>query len=500
MTGVNWVMLHGWGSDSSVWQDLFAVWGQKATLVDLAGFGSCVNQAAPSLDAYLAHIAEQLPRDCVLVGWSLGGMLATRLAQRYPAKVKGLVTLACNPSFVVRDNWPHAMMDATYQAFCRQFNAEPRRTWERFAVLQSQGDGLGRQVRRRLMVQDGPDPRNIDQWCTALRWLQELDNRDSVQQLECPQLHLFGQGDALVPIAVAEWVAHSVVLPDVGHAPHLSNPRVVVDQINGWFERHFSRRISKQRIAQSFSSSALHYDSVAYVQRDIARRLVNRLADGVPGPDVLDLGCGTGFVAAQLAERGVTPMVVDIAEAMVALALRKQPGLLGCVADAEMLPLTDASLDAVVSSLTFQWCDDLVAVMREAHRALRPGGVLAFTTLASQTLFELKQAWAEVDAYVHVNDFLSVEDIDACVEQAGFSVLHRESYQHKVWFNDVMVLLRELKTLGARNLNAGSNKGLTLRSRLRRLSESYQRFADDEGRCPATYDVMLMIVQKADSQ
>lgn len=189
-------------------------------------------------------------------------------------------------------------------------------------------------------------------------------------------------------------------------------------------------------------------------------------------------------------------MALDIAEPMVQQARAKQPALLGTVGDVENLPFADNCIDTVVSSLAFQWCADFSVAMSEAFRVLRPGGVLAFTTLASATLTELKQAWADVDSFVHVNEFDSQEQIVDQVEGAGFAISINENFIHTAHFNEVMVLLRELKAIGARNLNSRSNKGLTLRSRLRRLSEAYGQFLTPQGQYPASYDVVLVIARK----
>lgn len=109
------------------------------------------------------------------------------------------------------------------------------------------------------------------------------------------------------------------------------------------------------------------------------------LLDLKPSDRVLDLGCGTGVLTRQIADRleardGGTSVGIDAAARMISVA-RKRRSRDTCrfhVAAAESLPFEDASFDSVVSSLFFHHIDlDLKRkALSEAFRVLRPGGKL----------------------------------------------------------------------------------------------------------------------------
>lgn len=98
--------------------------------------------------------------------------------------------------------------------------------------------------------------------------------------------------------------------------------------------------------------------------------------------DLLDCGCGTGWLLEAFAGEGVTAERlhgVDVDRSRIAAAVRRVPGAIGVVADARSLPFADGAFDAVfqiVSLSSFGSSGDVVAALAESRRVLAPGGVL----------------------------------------------------------------------------------------------------------------------------
>ncbi len=110
---------------------------------------------------------------------------------------------------------------------------------------------------------------------------------------------------------------------------------------------------------------------------------LNALGD-VAGLDVIELGCGTAYLSAWLARREARPVGVDVTPAQLDTARRMQEetGLVFQLveANAEAVPLSDASFDLAVSEYGASlWCDPARWVP-EASRLLRPSGRLVFVT------------------------------------------------------------------------------------------------------------------------
>lgn len=107
-----------------------------------------------------------------------------------------------------------------------------------------------------------------------------------------------------------------------------------------------------------------------------------RILDPVAGRDVLELGCGAARWSSSLAKRGARAVGVDISQAQLLAARRREPGgrHLLALADAQALPFNARSFDLVLSDYGgMSWGDPYRAVP-EVARVLRPGGQLAFCT------------------------------------------------------------------------------------------------------------------------
>jgi SAM-dependent methyltransferase len=117
-----------------------------------------------------------------------------------------------------------------------------------------------------------------------------------------------------------------------------------------------------------------------------ARPFVLAACDARPGMQILDLGCGEGYVARQLAGRGAHVLGMDISAGMIDHARgeeRRAPlGIDFRVGDASRgLDLAAASFDVSVAVFLFNYLTiaQMTSTMRSVHRTLREGGKFIFT-------------------------------------------------------------------------------------------------------------------------
>lgn len=272
--------------------------------------------------------------------------------------------------------------------------------------------------------------------------------------------------------------------------------------------------VNKQWVAKSFGQAARSYDSVARLQRRVGDQLLMQLqtvlnTDAWEQRDeaitVMDLGCGTGALTQKLAEvvnthcPAICTLVgLDLSYGMLDFARREQESLpiTWLQGDGEQLPLADHSVDILFSSLALQWCEPTVALAAELRRVLKPDGYFVFSTLAEHTLAELRSAWSAVDSFQHVNTFSSAECWQQVFSEVDFDFEYVSHHREVLYYDDFYHLARELKGLGAHNMNQGRKAGLTTKTELNRVITAYEAYRHPEG-LPASWEVVLGVAVPA---
>ncbi|MDY0248627.1 MAG: alpha/beta fold hydrolase [Pseudomonas sp.] len=184
--------------------------------------------------AVIKQLDQQLPNDCWLLGWSLGGMLATALAAHRQSACAGLISYASNACFVARDTWPLAMPMDTFSAFRQLCRSDLPAGLKRFALLCSQGAAQPRLLSRQL--QDMPLATELASALAGLDLLAALDNREAIRAFAGPQLHVLAHADALLPSEAANLLGDlnpraTVELLGHSHASVLSEPQLLAQRM-----------------------------------------------------------------------------------------------------------------------------------------------------------------------------------------------------------------------------------------------------------------------------
>jgi malonyl-CoA O-methyltransferase len=271
--------------------------------------------------------------------------------------------------------------------------------------------------------------------------------------------------------------------------------------------------LNKAFVQKRFGKGAKQYDDYALVQKRMGQRLIEKLLLSRKGTDqplnILEIGCGTGYVTGLLLERfpqaHITAM--DISAEMLEVASGKYDGLYpGRVkwvqADAEEWaaaaePNSRLAWDMIVSNATVQWFHDPLDAMRRYGRLLNTGGAMAFATFGPRTFHELHHSFAEAEKRVdgevrvhHGQTFPSKRDWEEALHGDGALVLIEEEEiveRHP----SVREFLRSVQKIGASNASTGTGRSHTSRRVMQAMIEEYDsryRVSEKDGSfIPSTY-------------
>lgn len=226
------VLLHGWGVTPRIWHALREALGEIQSIApDLA--------AGPGeLEARADALASGLADASVLVGWSLGAMLAMAVADRHPHKVAALCLIGATPRFVRADDWPHGLDAEVVADFRQGFAKRPLRILQRFVALQLLGDRARAMLQPRLEASlCTPDAAGLE---AGLEALTRADLRTRLPQQ--PTLLIHGSKDALMPVEAARWLAQNmpaarlIEFADAGHCPLFGEPESLAARLREFID------------------------------------------------------------------------------------------------------------------------------------------------------------------------------------------------------------------------------------------------------------------------
>ncbi|MGL6290368.1 MAG: alpha/beta fold hydrolase, partial [Silanimonas sp.] len=191
------LLLHGWAMHGGVFAPLVRALVDRFEVitVDLPGHGGSRDSALPlALDVVadaLADVIGAASSPALVVGWSLGGLVATALAARHPDRVRGLAMIAASPRFVQAPDWPDGMDPQVFERFGDELGRDYRGTLDRFLMLEAQGSAQLRRelrfLRDAVYARGEPGPRALHE---GLGLLQNSDLRTALPGLAMPSLWL----------------------------------------------------------------------------------------------------------------------------------------------------------------------------------------------------------------------------------------------------------------------------------------------------------------------
>jgi len=237
------VLIHGWGLNAGVWYQVVEklALNNRVYTIDLPGFGlSCQPVVSDNINDWMELAVAAIDEPAVWLGWSLGGLVATKAALAYPERVIKLITVASSPHFVAEPNWP-GIAPEVLVTFEQQLAQDFAATLDRFLAIQAMGSVSARQdikaLHQVLKQRPLPDPQALK---IGLRLLASVDLRQNLAEISQPLLRLYGRLDSLVNARAVKKIdllapdSEKFVFAKASHAPFISDLEAFIEQVSGF--------------------------------------------------------------------------------------------------------------------------------------------------------------------------------------------------------------------------------------------------------------------------
>ncbi|MEI6691522.1 MAG: malonyl-ACP O-methyltransferase BioC [Chlorobium sp.] len=254
-------------------------------------------------------------------------------------------------------------------------------------------------------------------------------------------------------------------------------------------------KIDKELVRERFSKTLQSYGDNAFVQKRMARTLLEMISFEVPGASferVLEVGSGSGALMAELLSRySVRAYYANDLVEESSLCLRQVLDRFPVddfhfiSGDIECYDFLPSALDLVASNATLQWLDDLDDFFSKMYDHLRPGGIFAFSTFSTSNMQEIS----------------SIEDVGLSYHSTGeleilagryFDILTCREEKELIEFSTPEAVLHHIRNTGVNGLLRQS----WTKSRYQHFIAEYRRLYSCENGVSLTYHPVYCCLKK----
>ena len=493
------IFFPGLGFHASIWQpiaDHFT--NDDARLYDLP-----MTPLPESWSALTDQMNQTLPDEAILIAWSLGGIIAASLCHQFPKKYKKLILVATTPQF---SDETIGIQPALIQQFKKEAIHDFPNLLKKLKILAAYPNRqihFYKKLNTPLFKQE-----HQTTFLFYLNLLMQIDIRDCYAHLFLPTLQIFGEQDAILPLASAKHLAEKYpnfsthIIKGASHIPFLSHPQEFLNCIIFFIknEHHthsavnqavcFSGKTApaiekhipvfyglqnkqpdqllgipiknKKNIQRSFNKAVNTYDEYCHLQKKTGEKLLHLLSTHHNKKQklrLIDLGCGTGIITEKLKSlfQDQELHAIDIADQLLLIAKKrlaneKNKKIKIYEADFDHLPHA-CLFDIAFSNMALHWSMDLKKTLENINTFLTQKGVLAFSIPLSGTLPELN------------NDFArqALPDsgwIETLLTDGGYDIFTHQVEKIILPFHDTESALKTIKNSGANYVPHRKNKNL----------------------------------------
>lgn len=239
----NLVLLHGWGFNGQIWDDFIPYIKSQwhITIINLPGYGKSekithADLDETDLDQIVKIISVDVPEKAIILAWSLGGLVATRLAG-IRKDITALILVASSPCFLNKPDWQHGIDPVDFDQLVRGLSENKTKALQQFSGLVAMGEKRPRETISKLSEHVDNNAAEIESLKAGLDILKQEDLRGAISKLRCPINIIFGEKDVLVKRSTGKALQalradiHIIEINETGHIPFLTRPQETADAL-----------------------------------------------------------------------------------------------------------------------------------------------------------------------------------------------------------------------------------------------------------------------------
>ena len=253
--------------------------------------------------------------------------------------------------------------------------------------------------------------------------------------------------------------------------------------------RIFNRRLLQRHRIQAFSTMGAH----DFLFRAGGALIVEQLEDcRKPFNQALELGYRQGYIPYPEGMIG-SLITTDLC------APSPTPPFPFVVADEEWLPFAEKSVDLITSNLNLHWINDLPGTLIQIYQTLKPGGLFLATLFGGETLHELRASLLDYSIHYNkglsprISPFADIKDMGSLLQRAGFHNPVADSNTLTIDYEDIRLLLHDLKSMGEQNCLTTRSPHLMTPREFSGITETYTRlFIKEDNTIPASFEIISL--------
>jgi pimeloyl-[acyl-carrier protein] methyl ester esterase len=240
------LMIHGWGVNSEIWISLVdeLKFFASVYVLDLPGMGGSSSITPYTLDNLAKEIKANVTiKKCSILGWSLGGQVAMKLAIRIPEFVEKLILMSTTPCFVEKKDWLYGVNKQFFLNFEMEAKENLNNALMKFFLIQTRDIDDSKNMMRFLKnkfieLRD----ENKSGMQSALNILKTTDLRNEVKKIDKPTLIITGDKDRLTSSKASIWLYEKIKgatlkqIKGANHMPFISHSEIMTESVKKFLQ------------------------------------------------------------------------------------------------------------------------------------------------------------------------------------------------------------------------------------------------------------------------